>query len=471
MTDQLHFETLKGISRKIVRREVSSSELTDMMLERIRQVDPVLQAFSYVDEDDARKEASHMDALHSSGEWLGPLHGVPVAVKDIYSDSEKPLEVGMPSRKGKIASVTATVVDRLRQAGAVIIGRVHTTEGVYGEHTLPFKPPKNPWGLDRWVGVSSSGSGSSTAGGLAFATLGSDTGGSIRMPSAVNGVTGLKPTWGRCSRYGVFELAATLDHVGPMARSALDTGLMLEAIAGFDPKDPTSLSAEVDAYGTVSGTDLSKVRIGVDFEWAFNGVSPTVESRMSKALTVLEDLGAQIVPVSFPDPEQINDDWFTVCGVQTALSHGDWYLEHQDSYGEGLAEVIEIGRSATAMQYQDVLKRRMWFKGQVEQLLSTVDVMFIPGLPYEAPLAKDMLKMGADQLAEVHRYTVPFTMSQMPTITFPIGFTDHESLPVAGQLVGGPLTERRLVKVANAFQQATDHHKKYPSLDAEGAAE
>ncbi|MBM6590471.1 amidase [Brevibacterium sp. RIT 803] len=461
--ENLHFETLESVSGKIMRREVSSREVVDHMLQRVSEIDPVLQAYTYVAEDSAH-DADVLDEEYRRGHWRGPLHGVPMAIKDIYGDHGRPLEAGMPSRKGMTADTTATVVQRLRDAGAIILGRVHTTEGVYGEHTFPFEPPKNPWGLDRWVGVSSSGSGSSTAGGLAFATLGSDTGGSIRMPSSANGVTGLKPTWGRCSRYGVFELAGSLDHVGPMARSARDAGIVLEAIAGFDPKDPTSLSAAVDRYGARTDIGLSGTRIGIDITWALTAVSETVRGSMLAAIATLEDLGAEIVPVSFPDPEQINDDWFTVCGVQTALAHGKWFDEHEATYGEGLREVINIGKRASAIEYQEVLKRRSIFKGAVENVLSTVDIMFIPGLPYEAPLASDMVKMGAEQLAEVHRYTVPFTMSQMPTITFPIGFTPASSLPVAGQLVGAALTEKDLVRVANAFQQVTDFHNRHPEL-------
>lgn len=284
------------------------------------------------------------------------------------------------------------------------------------------------------------------------------------MPSSANGVTGLKPTWGRCSRYGVFELAGTLDHVGPMARSARDAGIILGAIAGFDPNDPTSLSVPVEDFETRSSGDLSGVRLGIDYWWALTGVSETVRRSLLSAVATLEELGATVVPVNFPDPELINDDWFTVCGVQTARAHGDWFEAHRGEYGDALAEVIDIGKNVSAVDYQEVLRRREDFKGTVAHVLSEVDAMLIPGLPYEAPPAADMMTMGADQLAEVHRYTVPFTMSQMPTITFPTGFTANEGLPVAGQLVGRALSERTLVRIADAFQQVTDFHRRHPAL-------
>ncbi|MEB4616348.1 amidase [Leucobacter sp. M11] len=460
----MEFESLASVSGKIVARELSAVELTEFMLNRISAVDPILGAFSTVDVAAAQIAAARSDAELAAGNWRGPLHGVPVAIKDIYADEGQPFEVGMPSRIGLIADQTATVVNRLRGAGAIIIGRVHTTEGVYGEHTAPFVAPRNPWGLDRWVGVSSSGSASAAAGGLAFATLGSDTGGSIRMPSAANGATGLKPTWGRCSRFGAFELAGTLDHVGPITRSARDAGIVLEAIAGFDPLDPTSLTSSVAGLGDRMPADLSGVRIGVDVDWALTDVSETVRASMLRALRDFEALGAQIVPLVFPDPEQINEDWFVVCGVQTALAHGEWFETHEETYGNALRELITLGRATSALEYQRVLKRRADFTGRVVRLLESVDAMFIPGLPYEAPLAKDTVQMGEQQLSEVHRYTVPFTMSQVPTITFPIGFTPEETLPVAGQLVGSPESEERLIRIASAFQHVTDHHAKHPEL-------
>lgn len=463
-THTLHYESLARVSERLVTKEISAAELTEALLDRIAQVDPILGAYSFVDATAARAAAAQRDAEYSAGNWRGPLHGVPIAVKDIYADEGRPFEVGMPSRIGQVAEHTATVVTRLRDAGAIIIGRVHTTEGVYGEHTAPFVAPRNPWGQDRWVGVSSSGSASAAAGGLAYGTLGSDTGGSIRMPSAANGATGLKPTWGRCSRYGAFELAGSLDHVGPITRSARDAGLILEAVAGYDPRDPTSLSATVGDYGAKMSADLAGVRVGIDLDWALTDVSETVRDSMLRAIATLEELGAQFVPVSVPDPEQINEDWFVVCGVQTAVAHGAWFEEHEQSYGNALRELISLGRATSGPDLRRVLSRRSEFTGSVTQVLSQVDALFIPGLPYEAPLAADTVTMGAQQLAEVHRYTVPFTMSQVPTITFPIGFTADSVLPVAGQLVGSALSEERLIKIASAFQSVTDYHERHPEL-------
>lgn len=457
------FSTIGEVSQRIRARELSIVDLTQRQLERIKKVDPVVKSFSHVYGDRALATAEGLDRELAAGHWRGPLHGVPLSIKDIYGIKGDPFEIGMPSRKGLTADATATVVQRLIDAGAVIVGRVHTTEGVLAEHTAPFESPKNPWGLDRWTGVSSSGSGVSTAACLAFGTLGSDTGGSIRMPSASNGVTGLKPTWGRCSRYGVFELAATLDHVGPMARSALDTGIILNAIAGFDPGDPTSLLDATDDYGSRQELSGAGIRIGVDFNWALSDVSAAVAEGLTGALRIFSEAGVEIVPMNFPDPEVINMDWFKVCGVQTAFAHGRWYEEHKGEYGGSLGGIIELGRSMSALDYQEVILRRLEFRGRVLEALQDVDVMVIPGLPFEAPLADQMVRMSVERLAQVHRYTVPFTMSQLPTITMPSGYGES-GMPVSVQVVGKPLSERLLVRLGQLFQAHTDFHERHPRI-------
>lgn len=460
----MHYESLLSISSKIRRREYSIPDVVEHQLERIRSVDPTLGSFSSVEAESALKRAEVLQKELLSGTWRGPLHGVPIAVKDIYGVEGQPFEIGMASRRGMVASTTATVVERLLAAGAIILGRLHTTEGVYAEHTTPFTAPKNPWDQERWVGVSSSGSGVATAAGLAFGTLASDTGGSIRMPSSANGVTGLKPTWGRVSRYGVFELAATLDHVGPITRSAVDAGIMLQTIAGHDPHDPTSSILPVDDYAVIGGTDLAGRRIGIDLDWAFTGISEATAVGLREALDIFQSLGAEIIPIRFPETDVIVDDWFKVCGVQTAQSHGDWYEKDRDMYGGALSEIIELGRGMSGMEYQQLLQRRAAFKGQAIASLRNLDAMLIPGLPFEPPLAKNMVSMDEKTVAEVHRYTVPFTMSQLPTLTMPSGFTPDGQLPISIQLVAGEFREKDLVALGAAYQSCTAWHTVHPSL-------
>jgi len=459
----LHYLTLSQLSGLIRLRLLSAREAVDHQLSRIATTGASLGAYSFVAADQARARADELDRELGSGRWRGPLHGVPIAVKDIYEVAGWPAEMGMPVRVGTVSTTTATVVTRLVDAGAVILGKLHTTEGVYAEHTAPFTAPLNPWDTSRWVGVSSSGSGVAAAAGLAFATLGSDTGGSIRMPAAATGATGLKPTWGRVSRAGVFELAATLDHVGPLCRSVEDAAAILQVIAGPDPHDPTAALRAVPDLAAGDVTQLTGMRVGVDVDWALTDTSEDVQRALREALEVFRSLGAVIVPLRFPPTVQVVEDWFAVCGVQTARAHGGTYPGAADQYGPALRELIELGRGLSGTQYQELLLRRADFKGRAVAALAPVDAMIVPGLPFVAPPAADMVRMDAATVARVHRYTVPFTMSQLPTLTMPGGFS-ADGLPAAIQLVAGEFGEVALVRLGAAFQRVTPWADRHPDL-------
>ena len=267
-------------------------------------------------EELALEQARRADQEIARGEVRSPIHGAPIAVKDVADTEGVATSGGMAIHKDRLPTKDSTVVRRLAEAGTALLGKLVLTEGVYGEHREPFPNPINPWGADRWSGASSSGSGVATAAGLCFASLGSDTGGSIRLPSSMNGLTGIRPTWGRVSQAGIFELAATLDQVGPMARSAADAAAMLGVIAGADPDDPTaSLEPVPDFLAEIDG-GANGLRIGVDEGYAFGGVDPQIVEAVSEAIEVWRSLGAQIVSVDFPDPTQMLDDWFGVCAVQ-----------------------------------------------------------------------------------------------------------------------------------------------------------
>ena len=247
--------------------------------------------------DAAMAEAEAAEAEIAAGRYRGPLHGVPIAVKDLCWTKGFATAAGMAIYKDFRPDEDATVVRRLREAGAVLLGKLQLTEGAYSDHHPSVTPPRNPWNAAYWPGISSSGSGSATAAGLCYGSLGSDTGGSIRWPSAANGVTGLKPSWGRVSRYGVFELAATLDHVGPIARSAADAGAMLGVIAGSDPNDPTALLDPVPDYLAAVAQGVRGLRIGVDGVWNSDGVDAATQAVLSEAAEVFRSLGASIVDI------------------------------------------------------------------------------------------------------------------------------------------------------------------------------
>jgi amidase len=472
MTDEnqandLQYREINELVDLLACGDVNAQGLTELMLDRIATVGAGLGAFAYVAAEQAMAQAEQSDARRRAGAVRGALDGVPLAIKDIFDKAGWPTEAGMAARAGQVATTSATVVNRLEEAGAVIVGKVHTTEGVYTEHTPPFRAPLNPWDANRWVGVSSSGSGVAPVAGLCFGALGSDTGGSIRMPSASNGATGLKPTWGRVSRAGAVELAATLDHVGPICRSALDAGLILAAIAGADPRDPTASLRPVPEFNTHALTSLKGIRIGVDPEWSYRDVSSDVEKAHREAEQSLQDLGAELTPISLPDPTEAITDWFGVCAVQTARAHRDLYPVHKDTYGPALAELIELGISMSGIDYDVLLQRRLAFKGRMEAALDQVDATLIPAMSFIAPPVEKMIRMDDETTAGVHRFTVPFTLSQLPTITFPGGFTTTETgrpFPVGLQMVGSAFDERLLVDIVGAFQAATPWNKQHPAL-------
>src|SRR6201996_5697637 len=309
-TSDLHYLGLVDIGRQIQQKKLSSVEVVRAMLGRIEQFDGKLRSYAYIMADSALAEAATAEKEIAAGKVRGPLHGVPIAVKDLCWVKGAPAAHGMTIHRDFRPTEDATVVTRLKDAGAIILGKLQQTEGAYADHHPKIDPPKNPWNADLWSGASSSGSGVATAAGLCYGSLGTDTGGSIRFPSAANGITGLKPTWGRVSRYGAFDLAATLDHIGPMARSAVDCGAMLGVIAGQDSKDTTSVPLPVPDYLAGQSGDLRGLTIGIDRRWTSEGTDEAAAKVLSEGLRVAADLGAKIQDIAFPDPTTVIEDWF-----------------------------------------------------------------------------------------------------------------------------------------------------------------
>jgi amidase len=465
LTTDLHDLEITELAARIRAREVSPVAVTRSLLDRIVTLDGALGSYALVMADVAMAEAEAAEAEIAVGRCRGPLHGVPIAVKDLYRTKGFPTAAGMAIHRDYIAEEDATVVRRLRDAGAVLLGKLQMTEGAYSDHHPSVTPPKNPWDADYWPGISSSGPGVATAAGLCFASIASDTGGSIRWPSAANGVTGLKPTWGRVSRYGVFELAATMDHVGPMTRSPADAGAILNVIAGADPKDPTALLDAVPDYLTEVGQGLRGLRIGIDAAWNSNDVDTVTQAVLSEAIEVFHTLGVTGVDVTFPDVTQAIADWAPNCAVEAAVAHEATYPARKDEYGPVLASVIEAGRSLPAVDYQKILLRRLNLRGRVNALFDTIDLLLIPVHPF-APLTVATIRTLGEQpelIAKLQRYTCPFDLTGHPTITLPGGFSEA-GLPIAFQLVAAHLGEATLVHAGAAFQSVTSWHRRRPPL-------
>ena len=462
---ELHFLEIAEVSRLLATRKVSALELTEQMLRRIERVDPTLKSYALITPEIALAQAREADRLIGRRQLLSQLHGVPIAVKDLCFTKGVKTASGMPLHRDFEPTIDATVVRRLREAGAVLLGKLQLTEGAFADHHPSVTPPVNPWHADHWSGASSSGSGVATAAGLCFGSLGSDTGGSIRFPSAANGTTGLKPTWGRVSRHGCFELAASLDHIGPMCRSASDAAIMLGAIAGIDVDDPTTLRAEVPDYQAADDRDLRGFRVGFDEGYALSGVEPDVRRAVDETRRVMASLGAQIVPMTFPNVDATVADWGPHCAIETAVAHDKTFPSRRAEYGPGLAGLLDAGRAMSAADYQRILLRRRDFTGRVHQALEPVDVMLLPAQPFAAPTVARMATLGQvpAELAALIRYTAPFSFSGHPTLTVPAAFTS-KGLPVAVQFVGKHLGEVNICRAGRAFQRVTDWHRRHPRV-------
>jgi amidase len=465
VTTDLHYLELMELAARIKAHEISPVAVTRAQLDRIASLDDALGSYALVMADVAMAQAKVAEAEIATGLYRGPLHGVPIAVKDLYWTKGFPTAAGMTIYKDYRPDEDATVVRRLKESGAVLLGKLQLTECAYSDHHPSVTPPKNPWNADYWPGISSSGPGAATAAGLCYGSLGSDTGGSIRWPSAANGLTGLKPTWGRVSRYGAFELAATLDHVGPMTRSAADAGAMLGAIAGSDTNDPTAMLDPVPDYLAVVGLSVCGLRIGVDAAWNGEGVDVATQAALSEATEVFRMLGATIVNVQFPDVTHAVADWGPNCAVEAAVAHETTYPARKAEYGPVLASVIKAGRALSGLDYQKILLRRLALRGRVAALFGTIDLLLVPAHPF-APLTLAMIRTLGEQpelISKLQRFTCPFNMTGNPTLTLPGGFT-KAGLPIAFQLVAAGLGEATLIRAGAAFQAVTSWHRRHPPI-------
>jgi amidase len=462
---ELHWLELTEVAHLIQTRKLSPVELTQAMLRRIESLEPRLHAFATLTPELALEQARRAEQEITARRYKGALHGVPIGLKDLCYTQGIPTAAGMPIHRDFRPAFDGTVVKRLYAAGAVCMGKLQLTEGAFADHHPAVIVPVNPWHRDHWSGASSSGSGVATAAGMCFASLGSDTGGSIRFPSAACGVTGLKPTWGRVSRHGAFELAASLDHLGPMCRSAADAGVVLGAIAGADPDDPTASQAPVPDYLSGDVHDLRGLRVGVDDAYNNEGVDALVARTVTEALRVVTSLGAEVRRVKMPAIDAVLRDWAPNCAVETAVAHEATFPARRAEYGPGLAGLLDSARGVSAAAYQKILLRRRDFSGRLAALFQSIDLLLIPAQFIASPTMAQMATLGQDaaQLLALMRFTSPFDMSGSPAITLPCGFT-AKGTPVAFQLVSRHFDEQLLVRAGRAYQRETDWHRTHPQM-------
>ncbi len=465
--DALHYSSLTEIADKIRARALSPVALTEMMLRRIEQVDPTLHSYATVTADLALEQARQAEDELMQGRYRSPLHGVPIAVKDLCFTKGIATACGTTILADWKPEIDATVVERFRTAGAVLLGKLQMTEGAFADHHPEIARPLNPWHPDHWAGASSSGSGVATAAGLCYGSLGSDTGGSIRFPSASNGVTGLKPTWGRVSRYGVFPLSDSLDHIGPMARCAADAAALLAVIAGRDDNDPTTLPVPVPDYVAGLGEGVlgaRGLRIGIDPTFNATGADAEVVALTEAAAGVLAELGAELCEIAMPDVSAVLGGWTAMCAAETAVAHADTFPARADEYGPTLRGFIETGRAVGVVDLARLYIERDRFKGQLLRQFLDVDLILVPAMHAAGPSFERMSRLSdPEELLNLLRFTAPFDTSGSPTITMPCGF-NAQGLPVGFQLVGPHLSEGLLLRAGHAYQQATAWHSMRPPV-------
>ena len=461
------------IGRRIASREVSPVDLTERMLDRIGRIDPALKSYATVMSEDAREAARAAEREIAAGKYRGPLHGVPIAVKDLCYTKGIRTMGGTAVRKDFVPDVDATVVSKLRDAGAVLLGKLNLSEGAAAGYNPALDVPLNPWNPDRWPGMSSSGSGVATAAGLCYAAIGTDTGGSIRNPSSANGVVGLKPTYGRVSRYGVLAMSESLDHVGPMARSVADAAIMFDAIAGRDPKDPTSLDATAPNAFKDLAQGIRGMRIGLDRDYALTGIDAGQAAAIEAALEVLKGLGAQIVDIRLPDLAGVVETWIAICGAEIVAAHAATYPARASEYGPYMQEFLAAGARVTPQQLAAARERRAALTTQLIAVLESVDAVAGPAGGDPAWPITHALQVGS--LPEYHKawsaahprsaeFTMPMDLAGVPAICVPCGFSS-DGLPYSIQFTGRRLAEATLCRIAYAYEQATAWHTRHPTVN------
>lgn len=463
--EELCYDGLVEVGERIRARKLSSTEVTRALLERIERLEPQLKSYATVTADQALVQATQADREIARGESRGPLHGVPLAVKDLCRTKGVVTRVGMSIYKDHVPDRDATVVARLKDAGAVLLGKLQMTEGAFSAHHASITPPVNPWSAEHWSGVSSSGSGVATAAGLCFASLGSDTLGSIRFPCTMNGITGLKPTWGRVSRAGVFALAETMDHIGPMTRTVADAAIVFGAIAGTDPDDPTAVRLPVPDYLAALPDGVRGLRIGVDRRLIDAGADADMVRVALEACGVFRKLGATIEEIACPPLDEMAADAVTLCATEAAVTHEATFPARAAEYGQVLARLLETGRRTDGVTLAKVLERRAVFSGKLAALFGEIDLLLLPAMNEAAPTIASLATRVADPEARIGRirFTAPFNMSGSPCLTLRGGATAN-GFPVGFQLIGRHFEEALLLRAGHAFQSATDWHRRHPPL-------
>jgi aspartyl-tRNA(Asn)/glutamyl-tRNA(Gln) amidotransferase subunit A len=450
--------TIADAGRALRDGSLTSAELTESVIARTEATEPRLNAFITRTDAHAREQAEAADLELRAGRDRGPLHGIPFALKDLYDTAGIATTGGSDFLRERVPERDAFVVTKLKQAGIVLTGKLNLHEFALGttSNNPHFGAVRNPWDIERSPGGSSGGSGAAISAGSALGTLGSDTGGSIRIPASLCGCVGLMPTYGRTSRNGVLPLSWSLDHVGPLAKTVEDAALILNAIAGHDPADPGSASEPVDDYTSQLGRDLRGLRVGVPRDPLWLDCAPAVGAASEAALVVLRELGATVQDVELPllgRREQLS-----ILTAEAAAYHERGLAQQSERYGEDVRDLLELGRAVPATDYINAQRQRRLLIEETSEVLRSVDVLVSPTTPITAPPIE-----AGEARRELARLTGPYDVTAIPAISVPCGF-DEAGLPIGLMIGGRHFDEVTVCRVAHAYEQATDWHTQRPPI-------
>ena len=462
---QLHYLSIRQAGELIQRGELSPVELARACLDRIQATDDRLHSFILLLADEALAQARIAEAEILRGAYKGPMHGIPFALKDLYDTAGVRTTSGSQVDIDRVPSEDATTTARLKEAGGILMGKLAMHEFALGgpDWTTPFEPARNPWNLDHITGGSSSGSGSAVASGQCAGALGSCTGGSIRGPASLCGIVGLKPTYGRVSRFGVVTLSWSQDHAGPMTRTVEDTAFMLQAIAGHDPRDPTSSRAPVPDYSRSLREDIRGVRIGLPRHYFFDddpGVNREVVARVEQAVSVLEELGAHVEEVTLPSLDYVRAANSVIMVSEAFAYHEPNLKTRPQEFGQIVRGRFRIGGLMSASDYLQAQRVRTWARRDFAEVMQTVDFLVTPTMTQPAPAFE-----GYDPISTARgkSFTAPFNVTGLPAISVPCGFTE-DGLPIGMQIAGKPFDEPGVIQAAYTYQQYAGWHEVKPTI-------
>lgn len=457
------------LSPLIRNKKVSPVEIVEAQLARINALEPTLNSFITLMRDEAIAAARQAEQEIQAGQYRGPLHGIPLGLKDMYYVRGAPNTSGFRLFDDFFPEFEGTIVTRLREAGAIFLGKMNLHQLAYG---ITGENPDhghmhNPWGPELIAGGSSGGSASAAASGECTFAMGSDTGGSIRVPGALCGLAGLKPTYGRLSCHGIAALSLSMDHPGPMARTVEDCALAMNVVAGYDPNDPASANVPVPDYTKALDGDVRGLRVGVPREYFEVPLDPQVERAVRSAIDVLGDMGAVVTEVSWPMYHYAMAIGVTIQLVEVTAYHRKLVLAHGPQLYAPVRLLIESGFFISAADFLQAQRARALLSRQSRDLLEDVDVLAGPMTPITAhKIGATEVKVGDIVMGSrpaLTQYTRPFNLNGFPAITVPCGFSD-DGLPIGLQLAGRPFDEETVLRAAHAYEQATDWHRRRPPI-------